>query len=566
MLFEDFEYKRPNYELMKAQMEELFGGLRKSSSAGEAIHYAVDIDKIRMEYHSMKDLSGLLFSIDLNNASYVEENDYFDIYWPYFKELDSKYYREILNSKFLEDFRGFYGDQFIKLITCTLKVIDERILDDLQEEQRLVSGNFRTKTGAVIEFRGQKHNLSTLSGYLDANDRQTRIDANNAFYGFYESVEDDIEDTFDALVKVRDRKAKKLGYSNFVEMGYNEMQRTDYNQEMVADFRNEVLKYMTPLAEKLIKRQMKRLHVDKLPYYDEIVKFASGNPRPIGTPGEILETARGMYEDLSPVTGEYFNYMLDTHLLDVEPRHGKEASGFEQYIGTYRAPFLFANCNGSFEDIKLVTHEAGHAFQFYMSNHYDIYESVQPTMEAAEVHSLSMEMFTLPYIDRFFANKADADKYRFMVLEAAVHKVPYTCVVDEFQHMVYSNPTATKADRRKMWRDLEKKYLPHRDYTGSEFLESGTWWFQQGHPFFRPFYFIDYGLAEICSFEFFARMSKNYKDAWHDYVELCKLGGSRSFTNLLKVAKIASPFEKGAVKAVAEFIEGYLDGIDDASL
>lgn len=565
MVFEEFEYKRPNYEQTRDELGTLLDSLRSSGSAGEAIRHAVEIDKIRMNYHSMKDLSGLQFSIDLNNASYVAENDYFDDYWPYFKELDSKFYREILNSKYLADFRGFYGDQFIKLISCILRVIDPCILEQLQEEQRLVSSNFRTKTNGEIEFRGQKLNLSALSGYLDAPDRALRKEASDAFYGFYQSVADEIESCYDGLVRVRDEKAKKLGYPCFTPMGYDEMTRTDYDQDMVAVFREEVEKYMSPLSQKLIERQKKRLGVTSLPFYDEPVKFAGGNPRPKGDYNDLLREAGEMYREISPETGEYFSYMLENHLIDVLPRKGKEGGAFEQYIGRERAPFLFANCNGSSDDVKLVTHEAGHAFQFYMSRQFDSYEAVQPTMEAAEVDALSMEMFVLPYVGRFFDTPKDADKYRFMLLESKVHKVPYCCVVDEFQHNVYNRPQATRADRRGMWRELEKKYMPHRDYSGSPFLESGAWWFQQGHPFFRPFYFIDYGLAEICSLEFFQRMTADYSSAWQDYVRMCRLGGTRSFTQLLKVAKIDSPFERGTVRRAAEFTEEYLSRIDDTS-
>lgn len=565
MVFEQFEYRRPDYERIKAEMEKLFEKLRRSTSVGEAIRCSVDIDKIRREYMSMKKLSGLLFSIDLNNRSYVEENDYFDDYWPYYKELNARYYKEILASKFLEEFKAFYGEQFIKLMECTIGAIDESILDELQEEQKLISANFCLKTNAEIEFRGEKHNLSTLSGYLTDSDRQTRKEASDAFYGFYESAADEIETTFDNLVKVRDKKAKKMGYESFTEMGYNEMQRTDYDKNMVACFREEVRQYMTPLAEKLIKRQMKRLGVSSLPYYDETVKFASGNPLPKGTSDEILQTARKMYEDMSPETGEYFNYMMDTHLIDVLPRRGKEGSGFESYIDVYRAPFLFANFNGTSDDITLMTHEAGHCFQSYMSRNIDTPELVCATMETSEIHSMSMELFTMPQVDRFFG-KEGADKYRFSLIERAVQKIPYCAVVDEFQHLVYANPKATKSERRKMWRDTERKYLPYKDYTGSPFLESGTWWFQQGHPFFRPFYYIDYGLAQTCALAFLVKMGKDYESAWKDYIELCKLGGTRSFQNLLKVAGIASPFEKGMVKSVAEYVEKYLDEIDDMSM
>ncbi len=564
MKFEYFEYKRPDYEQVKAELEQWFARLSASRSAGEAIRCAVEIDKIRQNYISMKNLSGLQFSIDTTNPDYVRENDYFDEYWPYYKELNARYYQELLRSPQLDALRDFYGEQFIRLAECTVRTIDERILPELQEEAKLVSASFKFKTDAIVEFRGEKMNLSVLSGYMLSDDAATRAEAAKAYYGYFESIQDTVDDIYDKLVKVRDKKAKKLGYKNFVEMGYNEMTRTDYDAEMVARFREQVKEHIVPVVGRLIERQKKRLGVTELPYYDEPIRFLSGNARPFGTPDEILAQAKGMYADMSPETGEYFRYMLDNDLIDVLPRPGKEGSGFCSYIGTYRAPFLFANFNGTSGDVNLMTHEAGHAFQHYMSRNIDTPELTCATMETAEIHSMSMELFTLPYMERFFGPQAD--KYRFAQVEAAIEFVPYGVAVDEFQHMVYARPEATPAERRAMWREVEKKYLPHRQYKDNAFLESGTWWFKQGHVFFRPFYYIDYALAQVCAFGFLKAMTEDYEKAWRNYIELCKLGGTQGFVSLLRTVGIDSPFEEGVVKSAVEYAERYLDGFDDMSL
>lgn len=564
MKFEEFVYTRPNYEEVQASLELLFQQLSHSKNAGEAIRCAVEIDKIRNQYISMKNLSGLLFSIDTTNPDYVAENDYFDEYWPLYKDLTAQYYHLLLASPYLEDFRSFYGNQFIRLAECNVKTIDQSILPELQEEQRLVSSNFKLKTDAMVSFRGESMNLSTLSGYLRSSDRQTRIDAAKAYYGFFESAQQELDTTYDQLVQIRHKKALKMGYPNFVEMGYNEMTRTDYDREMVERFRRQVLQHLIPLSTKLFERQKRRLGVTELPFYDEPIKFSTGNAEPFGTPEQILQQAQGMYRDLSKETDEYFQYMRENHLIDVLPRPGKEGSGFCSYIGTYRAPFLFANFNGSSDDVNLMTHEAGHAFQHYMSRYLDTPELPFPTMETAEIHSMSMELFTLPYMERFFGEQAD--KYRFAQVEHALEFIPYGCAVDEFQHLVYENPDATPAERRKMWRDTEKKYLPHRSYEGFPFLDSGTWWFKQGHIFFRPFYYIDYSLAQTCAFQFLMRMEQDYPNAWNRYLQLCRLGGSRSFVDSLKSVGLRSPFEEGVVEEIAAYTEQYLDRFDDSKM
>ena len=245
------------------------------------------------------------------------------------------------------------------------------------------------------------------------------------------------------------------------ELGYARMLRSDYNSDMVADFRKQVEKYIVPIATSLKERQKKRLGIKTLNYYDEAINFRSGNAKPKGNPEWILKKGEKMYSQLSKETGEYFNYMVKHELLDLVTKKGKAGGGYCTYISKYKAPFIFSNFNGTSGDVDVLTHEAGHAFQVYSSMGFKVPEYYWPTSESAEIHSMSMELLTWPWMKLFF--EEEADKYKFAHLSSALQFIPYGVSVDEFQHFVYENPDATPKERNHVWREIEKKYLPHRN-------------------------------------------------------------------------------------------------------
>ncbi|HNG90624.1 MAG TPA: M3 family oligoendopeptidase, partial [Saprospiraceae bacterium] len=353
-----------------------------------------------------------------------------------------------------------------------------------------------------------------------------------------------------------------LGFRNFVEVGYARMRRSDYTPQMVANFRKQVRELIVPLARTLHERQRKRLGLDRLAIYDEEFKFASGNPKPIGTPDEIVAKAGRMYRELSPETDRFFRTMQERRLMDLVNRDAKLPGGYCTYLGKYEAPFIFSNFNGTSGDIDVLTHEVGHAFQVWSSTHFPFEEYHWPTYDAAEIHSMSMEFFTWPWMPLFFGDQTD--KYYFLHLSGAIQFLPYGVAVDEFQHIVYENPDMTPAERNAAWRTLERTYLPHRDYDGNKFLEQGGFWQKQGHIFNSPFYYIDYTLAQICAFQFWTKDRHDHATAWQDYLRLCQAGGSRSFLGLVELAHLRSPFEDGCVESVVSEIRSFLEDIDDS--
>jgi M3 family oligoendopeptidase len=342
------------------------------------------------------------------------------------------------------------------------------------------------------------------------------------------------------------------------------MGRSDYNYKDVEKFREHVLNYIVPISNELRQRQAKRIDVDKFKYYDIPLDFISGNPAPKGNKEWIMERAKKMYEELSKETHEFINFMIDRDLFDLETKPNKQAGGYCTFIYDYKSPFIFANFNGTQGDVTVVTHEAGHAFQTYQSKDFDSPEFSFPTSESAEIHSMSMEFITWPWMELFFED--DIDKFKFFHLADSLCFIPYGVTVDEFQHVVYENPDMTPDERKKAWRDIEKKYTPYKDYDDNEFLDKGTFWFKQGHIFSTAFYYIDYTLAQICAYQFWLKFNENKEQAWEDYLNICKAGGSKSFLEIIKTGNLQSPFEGNTINSVASKIKEYLDKIDDMKL
>nr|MCR4660424.1 M3 family oligoendopeptidase [Clostridia bacterium] len=390
-----------------------------------------------------------------------------------------------------------------------------------------------------------------MAAYAENKDRVIRKAAYLKKAEFMASIEDQIDEIYDQLVKVRDAMAKKMGYDNYVDFGYLRLKRSDYNSKDIEKYRDQVYREIVPIVNKLRQEQANRLEVEKLKEYDVSMFYKDINPRPIGSTNELVEKAYKMYSSISKETEEFFRYMKDNELLDLETKPGKRGGGYCAFIPEYNSPFIFSNFNKTSGDVDVLTHEAGHAFQVFTSSKFlNTFDLVWATLEACEIDSMSMEFFAHPYMDSFFGNQAD--KYRFMHLADSISFIPYGVSIDEFQHFVYENPDCGIKARKDKWHEIEKKYTPWRDYDGVKYYENGAYWQRQSHLFHTAFYYIDYTLAQVCAFYFYLSDLKDHETAWNKYYELCKLGGSKSFLNLLKTVGIPNPFIEGTLKSIME--------------
>ena len=562
MKFTEYAYKRPDLKRVSQNFQKFISDFSDAETFEDAENALKKINRVRRDFSSMASICQIRHTINTQDAFYDTENQFFDENSPVFEALVMDFYHKLIASNFRAQLETQWGKQLFTIAELGIKTFQPSVLSLLQEENMLASKYVKIKAAAQIEFNGQIYNLSSITPLETNPDRAIRKAASDAKWQFFTQNAFEIEKIFDDLVKIRHKIALELGYKNFVELGYARMLRSDYNADMVANFRKQVKDYIVPIAGVLYERQRKRLGLEQLFNYDEDYRFKSGNAKPKGTPEDILRGGDKMYAELSKDTHKFFKFMRSNELMDLVAKDGKATGGYCTYIGKYKAPYIFSNFNGTSGDIDVLTHEAGHAFQVFSSRDMGISEYHWPTYEACEIHSMSMEFFTWPWMNLFF--KEDTDKYHFAHLTAALQFLPYGVAVDEYQHYVYENPEATPSARNAQWREIEHKYLPHRHYDENAFLESGGFWQKQGHIFSTPFYYIDYTLAQICAFQFWKKDRENHADAWKDYVRLCQAGGSQSFVNLVKLANLRSPFEDGCVESVVGEITKWLDSVDDS--
>ena len=295
------------------------------------------------------------------------------------------------------------------------------------------------------------------------------------------------------------------------------------------------------------------------------LEFRSGNPRPVGSEEEIIESGQVFYDALSEETGAFFKMMRENELMDVSSREGKEGGGYCESIPDHGVPFIFANFNGTQGDVEVVTHEAGHAFAAYMNRDRVPSSTVWPSLEACEVHSMSMEFFAWPWAELFFG--PDTSKYLYSHLASALTFIPYGTMVDHFQHEVYEKPQMTPAERHAVWKELLGVYMPWVRLDGEiPFYSEGEGWQRQHHIYTVPFYYIDYCLAQTVSLEFWAMIGKDVQAAWKKYMDYTTLGGSDVFTALLEKAGLESPFDGNCLRDVCAAAAEWLEAFDESKL
>lgn len=564
MKFKDIPYKRPDLDLIFGALKSFIKNFEEASSAQEQIEIMNSIREVRNEMESFKTLASIRHSINTNDSYYAAENKFFDENSPAYEGVINSFYQAVVKSKFQAELSQEFGEHFFKVSKVTVESFDDKNIDLLKEENKLSSAYNVIIAQLEIVVDGSNYTIGNISPLLSSADRSLRKRAGEAFYCALAEKQTELDELYDGLVKLRHQMALNMGYENYVDLAYKKLNRTDYNSKDVAEYRKAIKEYVVPVVHKLKNRQQKRLGLDSMKYYDSGFKFKSGNPKPKGTSDEIIAQGEKMYAEMSPETNEFFQFMLKHELMDLESKEGKMAGGYATIIGKYKYPFIFSNFNGTSHDVDVLTHEAGHTFQFFRSLSQPLPEYYYPTLEAAEIHSMSMEFFAYPWMDNFF--KEDVNKYKFSHLSGSISFLPYGAAIDEFQHFVYENPTLSIEERNAGWLKIEEEYDLTSDKEGNAYLLSGRFWQKQGHLFRVPFYYIDYTLAQVCAFQFWEKSAVDFQSAWSDYLHLCNLGGSLPFTKLVEAAKLKSPFVKENMKGVIENIDNFLESIDDSEM
>ena len=559
--FKDLAYKRPDKTAVTAQLTALVDKLEAAQSYDEFKAVYMEIEELTSKVWTMCTIASVRNTLNTQDEFYETESMELDRMLAELMPLTKRMNEIVLNSPYCKEFGEEYGTILIDSIQAELRTQDKSIIPLKIEESELCQAYSKSAAACKTEFMGEECNFYGLLKHMQNPDRSIRKKAFEAWSKLYEGASADLDAQYDKLIDLRIKMAEKLGMKNFTELAYLGKGRFDYGPTDVAKFRKQVLEVITPAVAELRKKQAERIGVDKLKFYDETFMFSDGNADPIGGKDVLVPIASKMYHEMSPETGEFFDFMTTYELFDLETRPGKHLGGYCTWLPEYKAPFIFSNFNGTSGDVDVLTHEAGHAFQAYTALRCQPLTALcGSTSEINEIHSMAMEHFAYPWMKDFYGEE-NVKKAKYAHLADALSSMPYIVCVDEFQHRIYENPNMSAMERRTVWREIEQRYMPWRDYDGDEFCENGGFWMQKQHIFLYPFYYIDYSLAQTCAFELYGRMKNDPEAAWQDYLRLCKAGGSLGYFDLLKVARLSNPFVEGnfekAVRHVIDELNSY---------
>ena len=549
--FQDMQYTRPDAEKVTDAYKQLTNRAQSAENGEQLVEIFREHTRLEDDFNTSACLAQIRHTLDTRDEFYDEENAFFDKEAPGVGNAQLELYRAFLASPHRDSLSKEYGDILLQKMEVAAASANEEVLELMQQENALASQYQKLYAGAQVEFDGKTLTLPGMGPYKQSLDRAVRKAAFEADGKFFDDNREELDEIYTRMIENRNAQARKLGYESYVPLSYLRMGRLGYNEADVKSFRDQVAKSVTPLANEAMKEQFARIGLPDAKFYDTTVSFKDGNPVPHGTAPELLAKAVTMYKELSPETAEFIDFMTSSQLFDLESRPGKAPGGYCETIPNYGAPFIFSNFNGTSGDVDVLTHEAGHAFQAWVAAGQEMcQELANPGLESCEIHSMSMEFLTSPWHHLFFGK--DTDKYALAHAQEALTFLPYGCMVDEFQHIVYAQPHLTPAERNAIWLDLERKYRPWNDFDNLPFYGRGAGWQRQLHVYQYPFYYIDYCLAQMVSLQFFAAHLNDPKDAWQRYVALVKKGGSDTYSGLVKAAGFSVPFEDGAIAPVAQ--------------
>ena len=546
--FTNYSVASPALESVSADYQTIHNELDKKDARANWITAVKSWDALRRELNEWMNVAEIRFHQDTRNAEYQAAKRDADELKPTLLELEVGVKSRLVKSPFREMVSAEWGLHALNLWECDVASFDPAIKDDLIQQSALETAFTELLASAQFTFRGEQLTLSELHKYSQHLDREVRYQTTKMRSSWFESKAPEFDRIFDQLVDLRHTMAGKMGYENFVGLGYRLLQRTDYDEADVEEFRAQVREEVVPLCLELKRGQARKLNLTSMMAWDEPLYDLRGNPSPGGDQDWLVGQARKMFQSLGCGLYEFFDEMEQRQTLDLNSRTGKSGGGFCSDLPEFGLPFIFANFNGTKDDVEVFTHEMGHAFQNYCSRSKPLSDYFWPTSEACEIHSMGLEFLSWPQMRLFFG--ADADRFCKIHLRSSIAFIPYGTAVDHFQHLIYQQPHASPEERASIWRDLEQTYLPWRNWGDLTNEASGRFWQGQLHIFVSPFYYIDYVLALVCALQFWVLSEKDPQLAMKRYFALCQRGGDAPFTELVESAGLQSPFSRGVLEGM----------------
>lgn len=557
MKFSEMPYVRPDMDKVKAELNACAEKIRTADSVEAQIAAFDEASELSKDLMTTGSIAYVRNTINTADKFYDAEREFFDQAGPELEESLQAINIALLDSPYRKELEAHYGSLLFKNLEISRRSFKPELIPLMQEASKLEAQYQKLYAGLTVEFDGQTMPLPMLGKYKESPDRAVRRAAFEAEGKVFDANREELDEIYDKLVKNRNAQGRMLGYDNYIQLGYDRLGRNCYGAKELQEFRDQIATDLVPIIAEVKEAQRKRIGVDRLCIYDDKFRFSDGNAKPEGTAEEILAAGKAMYQDLSPETREFIEAMFDGGMFDVLSRDGKAPGGYCTSFPTYKMPFIFSNFNGTSDDVDVLTHEAGHAFAFYRAMHSDINPNLQePTIEACECHSMSMEFLTQDYHKNFFGK--NTAKYELAHCEDSLDFIPYGCMIDEFQHRMYENENLTPEERNAVWEELEHKYRPWLDMDNLPFYGRYSHWQWKLHVYLHPLYYIDYCMAQTVAFQLWTLSLKDKEAAWKKYLAFVDAAGTKTFAELCHSAGLRVPYEQGTIKDIGAGIRDWL--------
>jgi len=421
----------------------------------------------------------------------------------------------------------------------------------LETEEAKLSQQYQKLTGSLtVNFRGEEKTLVQMGRYLEETDRPLRQEAWELVAKRRLQEADNFDDIFDRQIALRAQISKNASFENYRDYAFRRLGRFDYTPDDCAKFHDAVEKEIVPIARELQAQRRQQLKLDSLRPWDLAVDPLNRPPlKPFAQTGEMVSRTQKIFNRLDTELAGGFQQMQDLKLLDLDNRKGKAPGGYQSTLAESRLPFIFMNAVGLQRDVETILHEAGHAFHALATRAEDLYPYRSAPIEFCEVASMSMELLGNEFIEEFYSTD-DARRARRVHLEGVVGVFPWIATVDAFQHWIYTHPGHNREGRRKAWIALMDRFGGDVDWSGFENARANLW-HRQLHIFIHPFYYIEYGIAELGALQVWANSKRDKARALNDYKKSLALGGSRPLPELFSTAGCQFEFSARTIQPLA---------------
>jgi oligoendopeptidase F len=421
----------------------------------------------------------------------------------------------------------------------------------LETEEAKLSQQYQKLSGSLtVNFRGEEKTIPQMAPYQEETDRALRQEAWELVTKRRLQEADNFDDIFDRQLALRAQIARNASFENYRDFAFRSLGRFDYTPDDCAKFHDAVEKEMVPIARELQRQRREQLKLDSLRPWDLAVDPLNRPPlKPFQQTDEMVSRTQKIFSRLDSELAGGFQQMQDLKLLDLDNRKGKAPGGYQSTLSESRLPFIFMNAVGLQRDVETVLHEAGHAFHALATRDEDLYAYRSAPIEFCEVASMSMELLGNEFIEEFYSSD-DAKRARRVHLEGIVAVFPWIATVDAFQHWIYTHPNHTREERRKAWLGLMDRFGGDVDWNGLENARANSW-HRQLHIFLHPFYYIEYGIAELGALQVWANSKRDKARALNDYKKSLALGGSRPLPELFTAAGCQFEFSERTIQPLA---------------